>query len=285
MARHLAEAAELHAMLNAPRLRLFDCRFSLADPQRGRADYGAGRIAGALYVHLDRDLAQNPGGGRGRHPLPAMQTFARTLCRLGLTAGDHAVVYDDAGGAIAARMWWMLRWAGHESARLLNGGLQAWLRAGYALDTAPPPSPPPSQFTAIADDTLTVNTVDVEQRAQKRFVLVDARAAARYRGEKEPIDAVAGHIPGALNLPFEENLDGDGRFLAPQKLRERFARIGVSEKNAAAVVHMCGSGVTACHNVLAMECAGLSGSRLYPGSWSAWVGSGAREIARITSAR
>jgi len=281
MARHLVEAAELHAMLNAPHLRLFDCRFSLADPRRGRADYDAGRIAGALFVHLDHDLAQNPGGGRGRHPLPAMQKFVRTLRRLGLTAGDHVVVYDDAGGAIAARMWWMLRWAGHESARLLNGGLQAWLRAGYALDTAPPSPPPsPSRFTAAADDALTVNTVDVEQRAQKRFILVDARAAARYRGEKEPLDPVAGHIPGALNLPFEENLDGDGRFLAPQKLRERFARIGIDEKNAATVVHMCGSGVTACHNVLAMECAGLSGSRLYPGSWSAWVGDGAREVAR-----
>lgn len=273
-------------MLGAPRLRLFDCRFSLADPWRGRADYHAGRIAGAVYVHLDRDLAQNPGGGRGRHPLPAMQTFVRTLRRLGLKAGDDAVVYDDAGGAIAARMWWMLRWAGHESARLLNGGLQAWLRAGFALDTAPPSlSSSPSRFTAIADDTMTVNTAEVEQRAQKRFILVDARAAVRYRGEKEPIDPVAGHIPGALNLPFEENLDGDGRFLAPQKLRERFARIGVDEKNAAAVVHMCGSGVTACHNVLAMECAGLGGSHLYPGSWSAWVGAGAREVACITSAR
>ncbi len=284
MTRQLVEAFDLHAMLGAPRLRLFDCGFSLADPHKGRADYDAGHIPGAFYAHLDDDLAGRPGGGRGRHPLPAVPAFIRTLGRFGVAAGDHVVVYDDSGGAIAARLWWMLRWVGLESVRLLNGGIQAWLRAGYALETDSR-SPQPLPFVGDAADALTASTADVERRAQQNMVLVDARAAVRYRGEKEPIDPVAGHIPGALNLPFEENLDADGRFFAPQRLRRRFADIGIGAANAASVVHMCGSGVTACHNLLAMEQAGLPGSRLYPGSWSAWVGDGAREVARIAAAR
>ena len=283
----LINAEALHHRIKLPRLRLFDCRFSLADPAKGRDDYAAGHIAGARYAHLDEDLA-GPAGAGGRHPLPEAATFMRTLGRFGVTADSEVVVYDDAGGAFALRMWWMMRWVGHDAAALLDGGIGAWLAAGYALDDAPPAksaavAAPP--YPGMVRDTMRVSTAEIVAMTAGAGdgggteVLLDARAAARFRGEVEPVDAVAGHIPGALNLPFEDNLDEDGRFLPPAQLRRRFLQTPGAAQTPAAVVHTCGSGVSACHNLFAMELAGLPGSRLYPGSWSAWISDPARAVA------
>ena len=274
--------AEALAALPAEAVLIVDCRFDLADPGKGERAYVEGHIPGATYAHLDRDLADlsRQGEGLGRHPLPDAQAFAASLSRWGWRPELLVVAYDDAGGALAAaRLWWLLRLAGIERAAVLDGGYAAWLGAGLAVDQAPPAREAgpvqPMHFAAAQ----TVGHEDLLRNlADPRLLLLDARNAPRYRGEVEPIDPVAGHVPGALNRPFSDNFAADGRFKSPAELREEFAAL-LGSRDPARVVHMCGSGVTACHNLLAMEYAGLAGARVYAPSWSGWIGDASRPVA------
>ena len=266
----LVDADTLLARIDAPNLRLFDCRFSLSEPELGRRAYASGHLPHAVYAHLDDHLSGSITPASGRHPLPDPTRLADWLGRCGVDSETDVVAYDDMGGAFAVRLWWLLRWLGHHRAALLDGGLAAWQAAGGALSTEAP-QPVPARLTARPDDGLWITTDALAAALPAGTVLViDARAPERYRGEVEPIDPVAGHIPGAINLPFSGNLGSDGCFLPPVELRRRF-ETALGGTPAARVAHSCGSGVNACHNLLAMELAGLTGSRLYAGSWSEWI--------------
>ncbi|MFB1487876.1 MULTISPECIES: sulfurtransferase [unclassified Thiocapsa] len=275
---NLVDAQSLLAGLEDPDLRLFDCRFSLADPEAGRRAYAEGHLPGAAYADLDAHLSSPIGPKTGRHPLPDPARLAAWLGDCGVSTWTRVVVYDDAGGGFAVRLWWLLRWIGHDSVALLDGGLQAWIAAGGAL-THEVPRHEEVELTARPDDTrwITTDALAADLTAD-RLVLIDARAPERFRGDHEPIDPIAGHIPSALNLPLTDNLGADGRFLTAERLRERFTR-AIGQAPASSVVHSCGSGVNACHNLLAMELAGLHGSRLYAGSWSEWIRSPERPVA------
>lgn len=256
-----------------------DCRFGLDDPGKGERDFLEAHIPGAVYASLDRDLSDLSKQGLGRHPLPDVEAFAQTLSRWGWRRPQRVVAYDDAGGALAAaRLWWMLESVG-VAASVLDGGWQAWTAAGLPVERGPAV---PRQASAVElhfDPARVVYFEELETlRGQPSTLMLDARAAPRFRGESEPIDRAAGHVPGAQNRPFSENLDAEGRFKSPQALREEFERT-IAGRRPNDVVHMCGSGVTACHNLLAMEAAGLHGSRLFAPSWSGWVSDTSRPVA------
>jgi thiosulfate/3-mercaptopyruvate sulfurtransferase len=274
----LVDPAALAERLGDPGWAIFDCRFSLADPSWGRRQYEQGHIPGARYADLDLDLSGPVGPDTGRHPLPRPARLCQRLGAWGVDERTRVLVYDDRGGAFAVRLWWLLRWLGHGRAAVLDGGLGAWLSAGGGL-TKEPPRIEARTFRGRADDSLWLTTRAVaENLVSGELRLVDARAPERFRGESEPIDPTAGHIPGAVNLPFAGNLREDGRFLPPSELRRRF-RDALGDLPPGRVVHACGSGVNACHNLLAMEIAGLAGSRIYAGSWSEWIRSPDRPIA------
>lgn len=246
-----------------------DCRFDLAKPDSGEAAYRVEHIPGALYAHLDRDLSGPITASTGRHPLPDPAQFADTLSRWGITRDTQVVAYDADSAAYAARLWWMLRWMGHEKVAVLDGGLKAWKEAGLPL-TAELPTRTPTSFAARARREMWLDADELQSRLAQGWKLLDARASERFIGKVEPIDPVAGHIPGAVNHPLATNLGPDSRFLPAAALRERYER----SQNGAADSHtiaMCGSGVTACHLLLAMEIAGKHGARLYAGSWSEWI--------------
>ncbi|OWQ87623.1 sulfurtransferase [Roseateles aquatilis] len=254
---------------------IVDARFDLADPSAGEKAHAAGHLPGAFYLHLDRDLSGPKqdafGAFRGRHPLPEREAFAARLRELGMTPGRQVVAYDAADGMYAARVWWMLRWLGHDAVAVLDGGLTAWRQAGGELSTDTPIAAPAAESPAFQPGS----PLEEPMSAQDLFArlgqvrLIDARAGERFRGDVEPLDAQAGHIPGAVNRFFKTNLRADGRFKAPAELRDEFLAL-LSPLPAGQTVHQCGSGVTACHNLLAMHHAGLPGSRLYAGSWSEW---------------
>ena len=275
----LVSAAELATHLDDPAWVVVDVRHELSQPDTwGEAQYRAGHVPGAVFAHLDRDLSGAKTGRNGRHPLPPPDTFAATLSRLGIGNATQIVAYDQRNGAYAARLWWMLRWLGHDAVAVLDGGFEAWQRAGLPVSTDIP-APSPARF-AIRRTGPTVETPQVEVALTTgALLLIDARGAERYRGDVEPLDPVAGHIPGAVSRPFTANLGAEGRFRPPSALRDEFAAI-VAGRPLDAVVHQCGSGVTACHNLLAMEIAGMTGSQLYPGSWSEWCADPARPVAR-----
>ena len=255
---------------------IVDCSFDLADPGAGERAFEQGHLPGAIYAHLDRDLAGAKTGRNGRHPLPARADWAATLARLGVTPARAVVLYDAQGGMYAARAWWMLRWVGHRSASVLDGGLPAWKAGGGALETgAVTPAPAASAYPP-GESLVAAIDADTLQKSLGRVTLLDARAGERYRGEVEPLDKRAGHIPGARSRFFKDNLDAQGRFKPAAELHAAFDAFGAPP---AQVVHQCGSGVTACHNLLAMEVAGLPGSALYPGSWSEWSSDPARPVA------
>jgi thiosulfate/3-mercaptopyruvate sulfurtransferase len=257
---------------------VFDCRFDLAAPEAGEAAYADGHIPGAHYLHLDRDLSGAKSGKNGRHPLPERAALVAKLASFGLDEGQQVVAYDAQGGMYAARLWWLLRWLGHDSVALLDGGLQAWETASQPLDTAVPPKTQGS-FRAAAPLQVTIDAAAIERSIGTRdHLLIDARAADRYRGENETLDPVGGHIPGALNHFFKNNLGADGRFKTAHELREAFgALVGTTSPDR--IVLQCGSGVTACHNAIALEIAGLHGAALYPGSWSEWSADPGRPVA------
>jgi thiosulfate/3-mercaptopyruvate sulfurtransferase len=260
-------------------LRIVDCRFSLAEPERGERDHLQSHIPGAVYAHLDRDLSAPVEPGRtGRHPLPSVERFSQTLGAWGIDDQVQVVAYDDMGGAIAARLWWMLRWLGHETVAVLDGGWPAWLEEGGQVE-AGPNSTRARSFVAHPRPDMIVDAEQVTQMCgSHEHRVLDARGADRYRGEVEPLDSVAGHVPGAILASFADNLDERGRFRSPEWLHERFMTIlnGASPEKAAVY---CGSGVTAAHDLLALAHAGIKGTKLYAGSWSEWIVDPTRPIA------
>src|SRR5882672_272971 len=278
----LIDPADLESRLGAPGLVVLDCRHDLFAPDAGAAAYARAHIPGALYAHADHDLAGPVTPASGRHPLPTIEAFAATLRRFGVGQDSQVVVYDDSGGTTAGRLWWMLRWAGHRRVALLNGGWKQWLAHG-GPQTSTVPNTAPGAFRAQADRTQWLSTDELSARlGDPSLLLVDARAADRFAGRSEPIDAIAGHVPGALSHPLSQNLDGDGRFLPPAVLRERWEKT-LAGRPGTALIAMCGSGVSACHNLLALEVAGLGSGKLYVGSWSEWIRDRSRPVATSLS--
>lgn len=275
----LIQAEDLAQRLEDTALRIFDCRFDLLRPDAGRANFHDGHIPGAEYADLNRDLSVAQTPGSGRHPLPEPAAFAARLRAWGVNGDSVVVAYDDGNSMYAARLWWMLRWLGHHRALVLDGGLRRWLQLGLPLDQASP-SHPPGNFVARPRPEFAVGAQEVLAASRDGTSrILDVRAPERYRGDVEPLDAVAGHVPGARNHPFTTSLGGDGRFLPAAALRAALEeRLGGMPAQGS--IAMCGSGVTACHLLLAMEVAGLPGARLYAGSWSEWSRDPSRPVAR-----
>lgn len=294
----LIQVSELQALISSGTpFMIFDCTFDLADPASGHQQYLQAHLPGAVYADLDHDLSARHGSpgadGRmivandndrpasgGRHPLPNRERFSAWLSEIGFANDMQAVVYDRNGANYCGRLWWMLKWAGHEAVAVLDGGLQAWQAAGLAVDSGDVPSRFQSNFELQTPLVRLVNADDIllhmDDGAQ---TVIDARAPARYRGEVEPLDPVAGHIPGALNRPFPTNIGEDGKFKSPAQLRQEFDQL-LQGRSADGVVHQCGSGVSALPNLIAMEVAGLGRSALYAGSWSDWCSRADRPVAK-----
>lgn len=270
----LVDVDWLEAHLADPGLRIADVRWSLMGPP-GQEGYAAGHLPGAVFLDADRELS-SPGAGPGRHPIPAPDRLADVLGAAGIGDEHVVVAYDDSGGSVAARLWWLFRHFGHGGAcAVLDGGLRAWTDAGLALTTEPPRHRT-ATWTPRAPRDDVVDAEGVAVAGDGGTLLLDARAAERYRGETEPIDPRAGHIPGAVSAPLAGNLGPDGRFLSREKLRRRFAELGATDRP---VVAYCGSGLTAPHDLLALELAGIEGARLYEGSWSDWSSNPSRPAA------
>lgn len=257
--------------------RIFDCRHDLVRAEFGRQAYRDGHIPGAMHLHLDEDLSGPTTGRNGRHPLPDPHRLAEKLAALGVGDDTQVVAYDDAGGMYAARLWWLLRWLGHGRVAVLDGGLQAWQRAGLPLTAEAPRHPPAKLTVRLRDDWVDASFVQAHLHGEDMQV-IDARSPDRFRGENESLDPVGGHIPGAVNRFYRDNLDPDGCFKPATELSREFRRV-LGGRDPHTVVQQCGSGVTACHNLLAMEVAGLAGSRLYAGSWSEWCSDPSRPVA------
>lgn len=283
---YLVTPEQLRANLGRADWLVFDVRHDLADHQAGRRAYEQGHIPGALFLDHETDLAAPRTGSNGRHPLPDRQDLAALMRLQGLTSGMQVVAYDAQGSLFASHLWWMLRWLGHPHVAILDGGWQAWQQAGGEVETGRR-QPSVSEAQAVQSLNLprqaAMPTVQADQVLanieQPVFTVIDARAPERYRGEVEPMDPVAGHIPGALNRSHANNLDAQGRFKPAGQLQQEFQAL-LGDTPASQVVHQCGSGITACHNLFAMELAGLNGSRIYPGSWSEWVSDPTRPVAR-----
>jgi thiosulfate/3-mercaptopyruvate sulfurtransferase len=253
--------------------RIFDCRHDLTQPQLGGEQYGEAHIPGALFASLDRDLSAPKTGKNGRHPLPEVDSFQKWIEKCGLRVSDQVLCYDAANGAMAARLWWMLRWVGHEAVAVLDGGIGKWTREGRPV-TAEVPRFPATEYPVNVNEDAAVGARMVHRRLGRQLLL-DARAPARYRGEQEPIDPEAGRIPGALNRFNMDNVAADGTFKPAGELKQAFTEV-LANRAPSEVVNYCGSGVAACHNLLAMEIAGLPGGKLYAGSWSEWIADPAR---------
>ena len=279
----LISASELHALAASGKpLMVFDCSFDLAAPHTGEQDYLGGHIPGAVYAHLDHALSagSGPRASGGRHPLPTREAFAAWLGSVGFANGMQAVVYDRNGSAFCGRLWWMLKWLGHDAVAVLDGGLPAWQAQGGELAQGDEPAHFQTNFRLNAPLRQLVSVQQVAaQLQQPGQTLIDARAAARYRGEVEPLDPVAGHIPGALNRPFGDNFTPSGHFKSASQLRAEFDAL-LAGRDATSVVHHCGSGVTANPNLIAMELAGFAPTALFAGSWSEWCSDAARPVAR-----
>jgi thiosulfate/3-mercaptopyruvate sulfurtransferase len=266
----LIDANTLSEQLSRDDLTLLDCRFDLANVTWGETEYVRAHLPGALYLHLDRDLSSPITESSGRHPLPDPERFAARLGELGVTPDSQLVAYDQGNGAYGARLWWLARWIGLPNVAVLDGGIAAWRAAGLPLETAVR-TPAQGKLTpSLAPDAWVSSEMVNELRQRPGNLLIDARGSERFAGRNETLDPVAGHVPGARNRPFLDNLGADGRFLPADVLRQRFATI-LGSLAPSSVVAMCGSGVTACHNLLALEHAGFSGARLYAGSWSEWI--------------
>jgi thiosulfate/3-mercaptopyruvate sulfurtransferase len=279
MGSPLINAADLATHLDDPSWVVVDCRFTLTDPAAGHAAYARSHVPGARYANLDEDLARHPGPSDGRHPLPAAADFAARLGAWGVGNDSTVVAYDEATGAMAARLWWLLGWLGHERRLVLDGGFAAWNAAGLPIETRKP-AWRPTRFVprGVADDAV-VEAAELPALQAAGSLLVDARAAPRYRGEQEPIDPIAGHVPGAVNRPASVNVEADGRFRSPDELRRELVDL-LGGRPAGELIAMCGSGVAACQLLLALDVAGLEAGKLYAGSWSEWIRDPARPIAK-----
>ena len=287
----LIGAAGLRLRIGGPGLCILDCRHELLQPDLGRQQYERAHIPSALFAHLDRDLSGAKGAGTGRHPLPERAALAQRLRDWGIGPGTHVVAYDASQGSFAARAWWLLRWLGHEKVALLDGGWQAWLEHGYPVQSGAGGRPAPGSFVPGAPLQATVAIEQVEslvrdagaaapgRQGRPPRLIVDARAPDRYEGRNETIDPVGGHIPGAVNRFWKLNLDEQGRFKPPALLRAEYEAI-LAGRDPAELILQCGSGVTACHDLLALHLAGLPGAALFPGSWSQWVADPARPVAQ-----
>lgn len=273
----LVTTDELFAHLDDPDWIIFDCRHELTNPDAGSREYAKSHIPGARFLHMDEDMSAPLTGTNGRHPLPDPEVFARKLGAAGVDRTKQVIAYDAHGANYAARLWWMLRWLGHDAVAVLDGGWGKWLREERP-ESSDVPQPAPARF----EPAPRPSSVDIQfllaHLRDPSVVVVDARTAERYRGETEPFDPVAGHIPGSICLPFKENLAQGGVFKPAETLRTQW-RAAIGDSAPASVVHTCGSGVSACQNLLAMEIAGLAGSRLYAGSWSEWCADPARPVA------
>ncbi|MFC1749108.1 sulfurtransferase [Pseudomonadota bacterium] len=268
--RTLIGADVLARHISDPSWVVIDCRFSLSDATAGEFAYEQGHIPGAYYAHLGKDLSAPVGEATGRHPLPDVAAMNHRVGGWGISPHSQVVVYDDMNGAMAARLWWLLRWLGHDAVAVLDGGWQQWLADGWESHQSPHVALP-AMHKGEGSRDMWLSAAEVEKQIEENeILLLDARTPERFRGEVEPIDPVAGHVPGAMNRPFQLNVDKQGLFKPRHQLAQEFGRL-LSGRPAEQVVHMCGSGVTACHNLLAMEYAGLAGSRLYAGSWSEWI--------------
>jgi thiosulfate/3-mercaptopyruvate sulfurtransferase len=273
----LVSAEQLAAALGRPDLAVIDARFGLGDPAQGERDYAAGHIPGAVYAHLDRDLSDHSRHGHGRHPLPDGRDFSARLASWGITPQHQVVVYDARDGTMAAaRAWFMLRLLGHRRAAVLDGGFSRWIRLDLPV-TAEIPQPATTAYAADYEVSLLTRADALNSLQTGKWMLIDVRAAERFRGEVEPLDRVAGHVPGAINRPLAMNLQPDGRFRDAGELAVEYRAL-LGEHSPADVVMMCGSGVTACHGLLAMEHAGLAGARLYADSWSGWISDPTRPV-------
>lgn len=261
--------------------RLFDCRFDLAAVERGARAYADAHVPGAFYAHLERDLSGPITPETGRHPLPDARRLCEWLGRHGVGPNTQVIAYDDTGGSMAVRLWWLLRWLGHRRVAVLDGGWQTWCALDDTCETGQPPAPEGPRYPGRPQSSRVVDSATIAGQLgapDPELLVMDARSGERFRGENEPIDPVAGHIPGAINLPLQDNLDSDGRFKSPAALRARYLD-AFNGHPAQDVVAMCGSGVTACHNLLAMAIAGLPDGRLYTGSWSEWIRDPRRPVA------
>jgi len=275
MMNPLVSANQLQELLNrGANVLICDCRFDLAQVSAGRESYAAGHIPGAIYVDLETDLSGSKTGANGRHPLPSPDSWATTRQRLSIASDTHVIAYDSQGSAFASRLWWMLRAIGHDQVQVLDGGLESWTGQTSTAIVAPAPlknkpKPLPYRGLVLVDEVL-------DNLASQRKAIIDARSPDRFHGQNETLDPVAGHIPGSLNRFFKGNLEGN-KFKSPEVLRKEFSEI-LGSIQASDVIHQCGSGVTACHNLLAMESAGLVGSLLYAGSWSEWCADPKRPV-------
>jgi len=274
----LISARELQEHLQDPQLCIVDCRHNLVDPLAGERAFALGHLPGAQFLYMDRDLSGTHTGTNGRHPLPDVADLERSLGRIGIDNSRQVVAYDQNTGMWAARLWWLLRWVGHDRVAVLDGGMDRWL-AEHRPVTAETTPPTTRTFVATRPQAVADAAELLADMDQHKLMVLDARAPERFRGDIEPLDPVAGRIPGAVNRPYGDNLEPTGVFKHPERLRAEFEAL-LDGTSAADVVHQCGSGVTACHNLLAMKIAGMNGSRLYPGSWSEWIADPSRPVAR-----
>ncbi len=275
----LIDTSALAAHLQEPGWVLLDCRFDLADTARGEREHAVSHIPGAHYAHMDRDLSDSITPESGRHPLPDPGRLRAWLGRHGIGEGVQVVAYDDSGGSMAVRIWWLLRWMGHTEVAVLDGGWQAWCGDGLPLEYQAPELPGAAELRGEPDDGMLLSTRQVMENLETRqWLLLDARTGERFRGEQEPIDPVAGHIPGSRSHPLQTNLGPDGRFRSAAELHAAY-RACIGSHSHDRLACLCGSGVSACHNLLAMELAGFRGVRLYAGSWSEWIRDSQRPVA------
>jgi thiosulfate/3-mercaptopyruvate sulfurtransferase len=273
----VVQADILSMALNRPDVVILDCRFSLLDPAFGEQEWRRGHVPGAIYANLERDLSDMSRQGQGRHPWPEQRAFLDKLMQWGIEPTTQVVAYDGSDGALAARLWFLLRTLGHEKVAVLDGGWSRWVSQGLPT-TSQPRAPMTSQYRAEFDQSRLLDADGVQAHLEQGKLLLDARAPARFRGDEEPLDRVAGHVPGAVNRPYAQNLGEDGRFKTPMQLADEYRAL-LDGRDPADVAVMCGSGVTACHDLLAMERAGLRGAKLYTGSWSGWITDASRPVA------
>ena len=268
---------QLYPHIDRSTWAIVDCRFDLLDPTKGEREYLEDHILGAIYAHLEHDLSASQTGSNGRHPLPTPEALSAVFTRWGIGADIQVIAYDASGGPFASRLWWCLRYLGHEAVAVLDGGYHSWSQAGFPTQSGQENRSSITFIPRIQPNMRVDTTQIMSQIGSTRSLLLDARAPKRFRGEEEPMDPVAGHIPGAINRFWELNLNQNGQFLPPEVLRTEFKGL-LGQTAPQSIIGYCGSGVTSCHNLLAMEYAGLHGAQLYPGSWSEWCADPNRPI-------